>query len=536
MEDSGARRRKMGTCKGLLVTPNALVSVLSFAILAAPSVYFLSRFPPLWRDSDGFYQVSTRPNYLQLLHWPPLYCLWARIPILVGNWIGAHGAQPLLVTNSFDEPGLAEPGLFALVLVQQTLLVVGLLTACLTICTRPIGRIGLVLLFVSQAWLYAFAQCVGSEAFAHLFALLVIACAVVWRRENGSRRLTNVLLFLALTFAALARHINLLLLLLVPLWCCFDLIASLRYRGTDRRSASLRSLRRLLRATLIGFFALAASTLVTWACCSFYHVPYRSRLGYVFQWRLNYLAGLSPAERTTRFAQLTKDLRDPAIDYGIKAWQESIGKGGGWQTELLSQAIFEWFQKNTTLPFRQQACEMDIRLNRICRWFLLSGDQKLYGSILQDTIHSLQFSPAEIAREPFVCTDALIGMSKKDDRLAAVRGLPSLQRPMGLYEEEWRTSWYCNLWKGWPIAGFAVAAFGLCLLGHFVSRWKSETWFAVISFIGCGVLLILANSAVTFVSPRFDGPTCLLFLAALAYSLDTLLESRASPASVAVRV
>jgi hypothetical protein len=536
MEDSGARRRKMGTCKGLLVTPNALVSVLSFAILAAPSVYFLSRFPPLWRDSDGFYQVSARPNYLQLLHWPPLYCLWARIPILVGNWIGAHDAQPLLVTNSFDEPGLAEPGLFALVLVQQTLLVVGLLTACLTICTRPIGRIGLVLLFVSQAWLYAFAHCVGSEAFAHLFALLVIACAVVWRRENGSRRLTNVLLFLALTFAALARHINLLLLLLVPLWCCFDLIASLRYRGTDRRSASLRSLRRLLRATLIGFFALAASTLVTWACCSFYHVPYRSRLGYVFQWRLNYLAGLSPAERTTRFAQLTKDLRDPAIDYGIKAWQESIGKGGGWQTELLSQAIFEWFQKNTTLPFRQQACEMDIRLNRICRWFLLSGDQKLYGSILQDTIHSLQFSPAEIAREPFVCTDALIGMSKKDDRLAAVRGLPSLQRPMGLYEEEWRTSWYCNLWKGWPIAGFAVAAFGLCLLGHFVSRWKSETWFAVISFIGCGVLLILANSAVTFVSPRFDGPTCLLFLAALAYSLDTLLESRASPASVSVRV
>jgi hypothetical protein len=324
--------------------------------------------------------------------------------------------------------------------------------------------------------------------------------------------------------------------LLVPFWCSFDLIASFRCRGSDRRSASLRSLRRLLRATLIGFFALAASTLVTWACCSFYHVPYRSRLGYVFQWRLNYLAGLSPAERTTRFSRLTKDLHDPAVDHGIKAWQESAGERGVWQTELLSQTIFEWFQKNTTLPFRQQACEMDIRLNRICRWFLLSGDQKLYGSILQDTIHSLQFSPAEIAREPFACTDELIGMSKQDDRLAAVRALPSLQRPIGLYEEEWRTSWYCNLWRGWSIAWFAVAALGLCLLAYFVGRRKSERWFAVISFIGCGVLLILANSAVTFVSPRFDGPTCLLFLAALAYSVDTLFEPRASPASLPVLV
>lgn len=531
MESSGLRQPKMSVGKRPLVAIKVIPPVLLFAVLAVPSIYFLLRFPPLWRDSDGFYQVFTRPNYLQLLHWPPLYCLCARIPLLVGNWIGAYSAHSPPGTNSFDEPGLTASGLFALILVQHTLLVIGLLTACLTICTRTATRIGLALLFASQAWLYAFAQCVGSEAFAHLFVLLVIASAVVWIRCTGDGKLTNVWLFLALVFAALARHINLLLLLLVPLWCCFDLLASFAYRGSDRRSAGLRSLRRLLRASLIGISALAASTFVTWACCSLYHVPYRSRVGYVFQWRLNYLAGLSPAERPMRFSRLTKDLRDPAIDYGIKVWDESASKGGTWQTELLSRAIFEWFQKNTTLAFRQQACEMDNRLNRICRWFLLSGDQKLYTSIFQDTIHSLEFSPAEIAREPFVCTDAVIGMSK-DDRFAAIRGLLSLRRPMGAYEEEWRRSWYCNLWKGWPIFWFAVAALGLGLLYHFTGRRRPERLFVVVSLIVSGVMLIFANSAVTFLSARFDGPTCLLFLAALAYGLDTLMLPRAGATSM----
>ena len=103
--------------KTLRLTGNFVTPFFLFALLAAPSVYFVSHFPPLWRDSDGFYQIATRPNYLQILHWPPLYCLCARIPILVGNWIGAWSSHAPLGMNSFDEPGLTEPGLFALVLV-----------------------------------------------------------------------------------------------------------------------------------------------------------------------------------------------------------------------------------------------------------------------------------------------------------------------------------------------------------------------------------------------------------------------------------
>jgi hypothetical protein len=118
-----------------------------------------------------------------------------------------------------------------------------------------------------------------------------------------------------------------------------------------------------------------------------------------------------------------------------------------------------------------------------------------------------------------VCTDLLIGMSK-DDRFAAVRGLDSLRHPMGAYEEEWRRSWYCTLWKGWPIIWFAVAALSLGLLHAFTRRPQLERLFEVVSLIVCGVTLIWANSAVTFLSARFDGPTCLLFLAALACAIQ----------------
>jgi hypothetical protein len=55
--------------------------VLLVVLLAAPSVYLFLKFPPLRRDSDGFYQIYARPGELTILHWPPLYCFLARIPV-----------------------------------------------------------------------------------------------------------------------------------------------------------------------------------------------------------------------------------------------------------------------------------------------------------------------------------------------------------------------------------------------------------------------------------------------------------------------
>ena len=188
------------------------------------------------------------------------------------------------------------------------LLVIGLLAACLGICTRVSTRIGFASLLASQAWLYAFAQCVGSEAFGHLFGLLAITSAIVWMRRQSSEKLIDGMLLLALASAVLARHINLLLILVAPGWCCCNLLVALARGGSERRTLCLRLLRRFLRASVIGILAPGTAYLVTLACCSFYHVPYRSRVGYVFQWRLNVF--VSPTTSIRQWRNVRKCLND----------------------------------------------------------------------------------------------------------------------------------------------------------------------------------------------------------------------------------
>ena len=66
--------------------------IILLVLLAAPSLYLFLKFPPLWRDSDGFYQVYAGNGEFTILHWPPLYCFLARIPIALGAIIRALAA------------------------------------------------------------------------------------------------------------------------------------------------------------------------------------------------------------------------------------------------------------------------------------------------------------------------------------------------------------------------------------------------------------------------------------------------------------
>lgn len=53
--------------------------------LSLPSLYLFISIPPLWRDSDGFYQVATKFDFLTVLHWPTHYCFCPRIPFLAAT-------------------------------------------------------------------------------------------------------------------------------------------------------------------------------------------------------------------------------------------------------------------------------------------------------------------------------------------------------------------------------------------------------------------------------------------------------------------
>src|SRR5258708_34733262 len=107
------------------------------------------------------------------------------------------------------------------------------------------------------------------------------------------------------------------------------------------------------------------------------------------------------ADRDQRLSNLNHAFPDKAVSYGIQKFDEIFTGDEHWQPEALSQSIFDWLRQEPAWPFRKQAYETDLRLNRIARWFLLSGDTALDSRLGTDSLHAFLFSPADICRDPF---------------------------------------------------------------------------------------------------------------------------------------
>ena len=111
--------------------------LLTTLILSLPSLYFLIFVPPLWRDSDGFVQIAMRLNFLTVIHFPPLYCLGARIPLFIGSLLDGTALSRGI---TIDPPILTNLGIFLLLPTQHLLLIGSLLITCVTIAERPLFR------------------------------------------------------------------------------------------------------------------------------------------------------------------------------------------------------------------------------------------------------------------------------------------------------------------------------------------------------------------------------------------------------------
>ena len=54
-------------------------------------------------------------------------------------------------------------------------------------------------------------------------------------------------------------------------------------------------------------------------------IPDVSRLGYTFQWRLDYLTRIDPAVRAATVARISRQLNDPATTYALQKLEPFYG-------------------------------------------------------------------------------------------------------------------------------------------------------------------------------------------------------------------
>ena len=281
-------------------------SFILLLLLGWPSVWFLTNFPVLWNYMDGFLQVSTKPGAANLIVWPPLYCFGARIPMLVGYFIGGGTFNQLV--RYFIHPVLTDSAVLTLIITQHLALLGAAFLFIRTLSKNSFVRIFLALIFSCFSFLYATAHTVGSESGSIVFILLIAAFSVEIARSGqlGFRR--SILLSGRLCAAVLTRHINAVVLVLPVVAAAFPRFDHGRGFVEAFRSAVLR----VFVGVGAGLAALALANCLVWLWCLRAKVDHRSMVGLTFLARIDQFRNV-PGRFSDFVDEMTSRLSDPLL-------------------------------------------------------------------------------------------------------------------------------------------------------------------------------------------------------------------------------
>jgi hypothetical protein len=331
----------------------------------------------------------------------------------------------------------------------------------------------------------------------------------------------------ALVAAMLTRHVNTILIGLVPgaylLACAFTLPSWLKHMHRASGYA------KLLKSLLLGGLSVLIAHLVVLGVCRLSKIPYRSKVGATFEWRLFYLANLSRESQGEVLEKVDKNLHDPAVSFAIDKGRDMLLSRNTWDASVLHSALYEWLGDHGVVGWKRLRLESDKRLNRIAVQFLLNGGSDFWSVVTHEFWTSLNYSPADICREAFRTTDLFIKMSA-EPAFAPVQHLSTLRPRRESYESEWSRDPYLTFGQRIPVWAMMLAllAGASCFL-LFRSVQAPEIPLYAVSLLATGIVISLVNCALTFLLPRFTLPLYILTVFGLATVLAKLSELRMLP-------
>ncbi len=506
--------------------------ILLIVVLAVPSIWMLLRWPPLWRDVDGFNQVASTFAPNGIIHWLPGYCFFGRLILILGAVLGSLLSGHGLPYLSLGTPTLNDTGVYSLIIVQHILLVGSLAYLVRSLTTRFVWQIVFALFFVATPWLYAFAQCIGSEAFSN--PLIILCAASGWKccREARTSRKNLFLFFGLLVATLLTRQVNLLMVTLLPIAL---LVLMLLEFGWFARSALANRFReiRLVRGKFLvyvaaGCLAVLTSFGVQTVLCWCFRVPFRSTLGRTFEWRLRYLHDFPVTDRSALLARISRNLNDPMLVAALADLDSSLRSGASWDDLFLLHDLHGRLAAAGVKDHVQRDYLADQKLNRLAREFLLPPEPSLVHAIIVDVSRIQFLTQAHLSGGPFDGT-VVLAHFLPEPRYARLRPLASFQQPSELLVTRWERSAYLQLLNNIPFIWLAPIAAGAALL---LLRWRSRQTFAGFSYavalLLVGGLFAVGSFSTTCFDARFLLPTYSCWQIALLLAIAVNLEARSA--------
>ena len=357
-------------------------ATLLIAILLIPSIWMLKVVPPLWKDVDAYIQVTQPPGVGTILHYAPLYCFVARIPFYLGQAIESFRVATTFPRGSFFvHPTLSDSGVFVLLLSQHLALCAAAFHLICLASRLFLARIVLAIAWAANPLFYTFAQCVGAETLSMILLLLISAEGLRMIRNPGKvPRKDWFLLGILLWLCILTRHINAILAILLPL--AFFLLSAhrlvmipvtrSRLHRRWRRLQVKRDLRNAALTLAIGVSCVVLSNATLRSLSYAFHIPYRSRVGVTFLWRLKFLATLPAETRNQLLNKVAKNTPSPEVRKLISVLRQSPSEDQNWDVlAFMHKAQVALFTPET----ESQDEKFNLVLNRTARAFLYPPDE-----------------------------------------------------------------------------------------------------------------------------------------------------------------
>jgi len=481
----------------------------------------MTTVPPLWRDIDAYVQLTFPPGPSTILLHGPLYCELARLPLWIGHL--ATGGSMHLATF-MKHPRLTNVGVYFLVALQHGGLWFAAFYFLNGLSHSVAVRVILAIFFASHPLFYGFAHCVGSESLSMIEILLLAGVGLRIVNAYPSVRMEHWLLAGLILFCSiLTRHLNLVLAGLVPLSFLLLGLAS-RFTCGQLRTEVLgpsyqlkRYLWALGAAVTLGLIAMALASGYTHLVCRKARIEVRSRVGYTFLWRLNFLSAMSKEARQDlleRIAQRTTRSESKRFITFLHDWFD--------HHETWEPVQFLAKPKNPANS--GTPASRDHVLNDVAAAFLFPPVSPLRAIACQDFIKSTHLNEGDIPRYLFLTTDYF---SAHREQMAQASSLVTLRLPAEEIKRG-QDAIYFHLWDWISFRSW----FGIWLAAIAVIWWLGkrlmQPQFGAISYAvalaATGMLMVFLNCFFAEILPRFALPMMELQLLSLTLLLGWLLS------------
>src|SRR5215469_3793375 len=257
----------------LLESALRFIGTHPLAVLVWPSVWFMSRYLPFWKDADVLVQLVWPISADNVLVCPPLYCFLGRIPFWVTD-TAISGRAPGIFSP--QHPSLA--AVYALIICQHVGLWLALRYFLFSVPASASGRGLTALLLASVASFYSFAHTAGAEAIYAMTWFPVFGAGIRLLRGDGSWKTWGIYgaaLFLAIG----SRHISGLLLGWLPVTSVVLIGLSWFSVGSLRTVQRISLFKVAIIALVLSASSLTAERLAVAGLCRHFGITARNILG-----------------------------------------------------------------------------------------------------------------------------------------------------------------------------------------------------------------------------------------------------------------